>query len=127
MLTGTRSNSFYRRRYAAEAARGAALLEAQFPGALTRVDPETLNMASTTRCILGQVFAHRWSWVSGLSMGYTRKLAALGLNRDTQAHFGFSLYEPGTSTEWESLADAWRDELEYRKNPGVFPEYSDAV
>lgn len=101
------------REYAAEAKQGADLIEEMYPGALSRVDLDTLNMANCELCVLGQCLSD--------SIGtYYDKLGVLGLDRRDQYAYGFSRrYAPMQSfganrEEWGALRDAWIDEIKNR-------------
>ncbi len=97
--------------YAEEVSRGADLVEKVYPGALARVDLNTLNMANEDLCVLGQGVDNH--------MLYIDKLAELGLTRREQAKYGFSLRKDPIAgyvllEQWAALRDAWIDEIKNR-------------
>ena len=82
-------------------------MEEMYPGALSRVDLDTLNMASCEQCVLGQCLSD--------SIGtYNDKLDVLGLGRYDQYAYGFSMLSLGAREQWEALRDAWIDEIKNR-------------
>lgn len=78
--------------------RGAVALTAHFEGSVCwvdEVDPDTLDMYSITRCVLGQVFG---DWNEGLT--------ALRINPEDAVKYGFDTPTP-TPAQWLLLQTAW--------------------
>ncbi len=97
-----------------EVRRGIALLDTMVPDWKSRISLETLNMAYSKECILGQVFED-----------YNTGLLALNLLGDEPLQYGFAIYAPAQShtsevyaslfAEYErlnaKLTETWRKEL----------------
>jgi hypothetical protein len=85
-------------------ARGAQLLDEKVPGWERRIHVGTLDIATTTHCVLGQVFG-----------SYGRGTALLGL-QSRGGSYGFSRERPG---EWNELNAEWRRFLAERQSEEV--------
>jgi hypothetical protein len=86
----------------ARVARGVALLDEKCPDWRTRVNPDTLDMASDFDCVLGQLYGR-------YSLGWQ----PLGITSGVQAtRYGFSaeaeLYADADDAELAALTEAWR-------------------
>lgn len=84
---------------------GAALLDQYVPGWEGRVDPQMLNMANGTRCVLAQVFGAVYSY--GLSV-----LFMLANRLFPPSDYGFNTPVPA---QYEMLTNMWHDEIRTRK------------
>lgn len=84
-------------------ARGAALLDDHEPGWYRRIDRDRLDIGSTARCIIGQVFYA----VTGI--GYTAAVHNLGIDRASE--YGFDSQGGGG---YQRLRTAWLDEVDHR-------------
>lgn len=94
---------------------GGLLLDARQPGWAWRVDLDNLRMHSLTQCVVGQsVLIPRFHLLRRST--YMAQLQVLGIGRDDQIRYGFSLGIPGVwNTEaWHVLADAWVRQVQAR-------------
>jgi hypothetical protein len=82
----------------AAVAEGFAFLDDHAPGWRNRVDPDTLDIASCRRCLLGQLYG---LFVDGF--------LALDLTRDATFRLGFDT--PGDRAAAEDLTAAWKEAL----------------
>jgi hypothetical protein len=112
-------------------ARGAALLDREYPGWHQRIDLSVLDLANSCRCILGQVYrpvAHipgqQTSW--GQEDGYDTGTEDLNLNSGDIVDHGFDfcaedlLLSAGRSPEalYAELDELWIGEIRKRTGGG---------
>lgn len=86
-------------------ARGAALLDDHEPGWYRRIDRDQLNIGSTARCVIGQVYGESCRY----GIGYTAMVYNLGI--DNASEYGFD--SPGGGG-YQRLRTAWLDEIDHR-------------
>lgn len=97
----------------AAVARGAALLDEVKPGWALAVDPDTLNLADCTLCVLGQLYGIDERLLTGYSIG----LSSLCPEQECRAReewarqHGFSCYGNG----WDQAEALWREEIAERR------------
>lgn len=81
-------------------AAGAAWLDAEQPGWVDRIDLDRLNLASSCRCILGQLFNDYFK---------------VGLHPNRKEAMGFQVITGDPYTEYEQLEAAWIALIEDRR------------
>lgn len=91
--------------------RGARLLDEKRPGWAEKVDVAQLNMASASRCVLGQVAQAEGTHYHGL---FTKLFNSDSYNE--VAH-GLALRDGANNENWAALKAAWVAEIEKRVTP----------
>lgn len=97
--------------------RGAALLDERRPGWEAEIDLDRLNLASSTDCVLGQLWGSR-EWV-----GYTRGLKVLRLGDynytpNAKLH-GFTLGLDSNAVDYRRLTYLWHDLIVSRRRVAI--------
>lgn len=104
------------------AARGAKLLDREYATSpqsrraadrapwwsADRIDLDTLELASGSRCVLGQLYGS-WAWAPVV----WRHQGIRGLGNPPEFWYGFAL--PGGEHDWQALNAAWRHEIGRRR------------
>jgi len=85
--------------------RGAELLDQEAPGWEKKIDLDTLDLASSSCCVLGQVYR------VNQNPAFFRGIRKLGLAWGDGPRYGFMVWGPG---RWENLTEAWRREIRRR-------------
>jgi hypothetical protein len=106
---GTLLRTLFRRPAPDPVARGAALLDAEDRLWYLRVNPETLNMASLSKCVLGQLHSPY-----GTHSAYDVGLDRLGLSRRAARRHGFDIFHfvdfrdrAAAAEAYQQLTDRW--------------------
>jgi hypothetical protein len=105
---GTLLRTLFRRPAPDPVARGAALLDAEDRLWYLRVNPETLDMASQSKCVIGQLHSPY-----GRRSAYDVGLDRLGLSRRAVRRHGFDICtvkfrDPASAVDpYEQLTDRW--------------------
>jgi hypothetical protein len=105
---GTLLRTLFRRPAPDPVARGAALLDAEYRLWYLRVNPETLDMASHSKCVIGQLHSPY-----GTHNAYDVGLDRLGLSRRAARRHGFDIctfkFRDSASAValYEQLTDRW--------------------
>jgi hypothetical protein len=84
---GTLLRTLFRRPAPDPVARGAALLDAEYRLWYLRVNPETLDMSSLSKCVIGQLHSPY-----GGHSAYDVGLDRLGLSRRAARRYGFDVF-----------------------------------
>jgi hypothetical protein len=96
--------------YAAEVARGVALLDRQLPGWADRIDPGRLDPQSCDDDTLGQLYGH-----FDIGLDELTDLPTWDTWHTWAVRHGFACdADVPRSQEWAQLTDAWRAELARR-------------
>jgi hypothetical protein len=100
-------------------ARGAALLDEREPGWWQRIDLSKLDLASTCRCVLGQLFSiadDNWppnnGYWSGLARFGLRESASEAISGSAGSH-GFASIR---NEDYDALDAEWRRVIEARRS-----------
>jgi len=99
--------------------RGAALLDQHYPGWAEKINQKTLDMISSCRCILGQLYGDFWTGKAHLfSEGHDKAIRHTKYHerwlgwvdlinlRDVRTH-GFMKPNEWDERAWKDLRDAW--------------------
>jgi hypothetical protein len=92
-------------------ARGAALLDEREPGWWQRIDLSKLDLASTCRCVLGQLNTDR----DGPYPRWSDILDRFGVQLRNEFSHGFNVGGEGTEAKFANLTAAWRELIEERR------------
>ena len=91
-------------------ARGAALLDEKMPGWAERIDLNVLNLASSCRCVLGQLHPN----LEAPDDAYLDGLSHLGVSTTDDSGYGFDTSDEDDGV-YERLTAAWRELIESRR------------
>ena len=93
---------------------GVELLDAHLPGWHNRVDLDGLDLRSTCRCVVGQLFHDAFFNVGLRDLGIYETLDDYLVDSDGREHrYGFDVSpDGGDDAEYDLLTDAWRNRIE---------------
>src|SRR5258708_40306755 len=91
-------------------ARGAALLDEKMPGWAEHIDLDTLNLASSCRCVLGQLHPN----LEAPDDAYLDGLNHLDVSTTDDSGYGFDTSDEDDD-EYERLTTTWRELIEARR------------
>lgn len=91
---------------------GALLLDRELPGWYTKVNPDTLQMSSCTKCVLGQLYGSDNTVGTGFDIGQEFLFGEDAEFTDQAEKFGFDA-ECG---EYEQLRGRWKHEIGLRRH-----------
>ncbi len=91
-------------------ARGAALLDEKMPGWAEHIDLDVLSLASSCRCVLGQLHPN----LEAPDDAYLDGLSHLGVSTTDDSGYGFDTSDEDDGV-YERLTAAWRELIESRR------------
>jgi hypothetical protein len=96
---------------------GAKFLDEHRPGWEDEIDLDTLDLASTCGCVLGQLHGRDHPY-SRLGLRFDRMLSRLGLDEDDACRLGFDIYDPDGDYDdslFDKLTASWKRLIRKRR------------